>query len=75
MTVAKLVPSPDVRIRAIDATMRYTIGTEKTIRLEGVSGTQAAYDTIKGRIRATLAPDAAASLIEAIPADLKEIRT
>jgi hypothetical protein len=44
---------------------------EKTIRLEGVNNAQAAYETIKARIRATLAPDAAAGLIDAITNDLR----
>jgi hypothetical protein len=68
------VPSADVRARVLDMTMRYTVGLEKTIKLEGVAGTQAAYETIKARIRATLAPDAAVSLIDAITTDLKELR-
>lgn len=66
-------PSPDVRARVLDMTMRYTVGLEKTIKLEGLPGAQAAFETIKARIRATLAPEAALALIDAISKDLKEI--
>lgn len=69
----KLVPSPDTRLRAAEMTMRYTVGSEKTIRLEGIPGAQAALEVIKGRIRAKLAAAAAEELIEDIHHALRSV--
>lgn len=71
--VIKLAPSIDAKLRGADLTMRYTVGIEKTIRLEGLHGIREAFELIKARIRATLEPDAAALLIDDIQTSLKTL--
>jgi hypothetical protein len=70
----KLIPTPDTRLRAVDQTLRWTVGLTKTIKLEGVAGVAESFELIRSRIRGTLAPDLAESLIESITEDLKSIR-
>jgi hypothetical protein len=72
--VMKLVPSPETRLRASAMTMQYTIGLTKTIRLEGIPGLAQSFDLIRSRIRFTLAPELAESLIDSITEDLTSIR-
>lgn len=72
-TLAKLVPTPDARLRAMELLLRYTLPTEKVVRLEGIQGAQTAFEVIKSRIRAKLAPDVADELIEDIHHALKGI--
>jgi hypothetical protein len=72
--VLKLLPTPDARLRAADMSMRYTVGLEKTVRLEGVEGTKEAYDIIRRRILATLGNDAGSALIDSIKKDLLAAR-
>lgn len=69
--LAKLIPSPDTRLRAVEHTLRFTLPTEKIVRLEGLQGAQRAFEVIKTRIRARLAPPAAEELIEDIHQSLK----
>jgi hypothetical protein len=51
--LAKLVPSPDTRLRAAEITFKHTLPAEKIIRLEGFPGVQRAFDLMKSRIRFT----------------------
>jgi len=69
----KLTPSVDSRLRAVDMTMRYTVGLEKTIRLEGIQGVQQAFDVIKQRIRAALPAETATALLEDIKTQLRAL--
>jgi hypothetical protein len=71
--VLKLVPSVDSRLRGVDLTMRYSVGLEKTIRLEGLHGIREAFEMIKTTIRGRLAPDAASLLIDDIQTNLKTL--
>lgn len=54
-------------------TLRYTVGLDKTIRLEGPLQIQEAFDRINERIRATLAPAVANGLILDVDSDLKSL--
>jgi hypothetical protein len=69
-----LVPTIEARLRAAELTMRYTIGLTKTIKLDGVRGVAEAFERIRSRIRASLAPEAAERLISDISDDLRGIR-
>jgi hypothetical protein len=71
--VLKLVPSVDSRLRGVDLSMRYTVGLEKVIRLEGPHGIREAFEAIKATIRGRLAPDAATLLIDEIQTNLKTL--
>jgi hypothetical protein len=65
---AKLVPSPDTRLRAAEITFKHTLPAEKVIRLEGFPGVQRAFEVVKARIRAQLSPEVA----ERVIADIHE---
>jgi hypothetical protein len=69
-TFASLHPSPDVRLRAAELTMKYTVGQEKTVRLEGFVGAQSAFELIKMVLRAKLGPDQSAEVIADIHREL-----
>jgi hypothetical protein len=72
--LGELVPTVEARLRAAELTMRYTVGLTKTIKLDGVRGVAEAFEMIRSRIRASLAPEAAERLISDISADLQTIR-
>lgn len=69
----KLIPSPDTRLRAAEIPLRYTIGRERVIRVEGFPGAQQAFDVIRQRIRMKLGTQLAEELLEDIQLGLKEI--
>jgi hypothetical protein len=71
----RVTPSPDVRARALDMTMRYTVGLERVVRveLEGFRDVARAFDLIKTRIRSTLAPELAEALIDDIQQELRAL--
>ncbi len=69
--LVRTTPSPDVRLRAAELTMKYTVGLEKTIRLEGFPGVQQAFHLIKARVRAVLPSEAAEKLLADIGEHLK----
>jgi hypothetical protein len=59
----RLLPSAEACLRAAELTMKYTVGLEKTIRLEGFPGAQRAFEVIKARTRAVLPPEIAEKLL------------
>lgn len=67
------IPSPDARLRAADVALKYSIGSEKTIRLEGYRDVAMAFDLIQARIHASLPEHAAAALLTEIARDLRGI--
>lgn len=71
--VLKMVPSPDVRLRAGELPLKYTLGRERVIRVEGFPGAQRAFDVIRSRIRQKLGADVAEELLTDIQLSLKEI--
>lgn len=68
---ARLVPSPDTRLRAAELTMKYTVGLEKVIRLEGFQDVQRAFVIMKARVRAMLSPETAEALLNDIDQHLE----
>ena len=66
------IPSSDTRLRAAEMTMRYTVGLEKTIRLDGLIGAQEAFEIIRARIRTNLPTNAADALVADIETALRE---
>lgn len=64
---------PEARLRAVDLSMRYTLGLEKTIRLEGPFDVARAFDRMKDVIRRQLAPETAALIIDSIHEELRHL--
>lgn len=70
--VLKMATSPDTRLRAAEIPLRYTVGRERVIRLEGIPGTQRAFDVIRSTIRRKLGSGLAEELLTDIQFALKE---
>jgi hypothetical protein len=70
----KLIPSPDTRLRAAEIPIKYTIGREKTIRIEGFRGAERAFSVVRQKIRQKLGTQLAEELIQDIILGLKEVQ-
>ena len=68
----KLIPSPDTRLRAAELPIRYTVGRERVIRVEGFPGAQRVFDIIRSRIRQKLGSGLSEEMLEDIQLALKE---
>ncbi|MDP9176746.1 MAG: hypothetical protein M3O61_03610 [Gemmatimonadota bacterium] len=67
----KVVPSPDARLRAAEIPLRYTLGRESIVRLEGFPDAQRAFFTIEQVMRASLSEPVADSLMAQITESLR----
>lgn len=70
--VLKMATSPDTRLRAAEIPLRYTIGREHVVRLEGIPGVARAFDAIRSTIRQKLGSGLAEELLTDIQLALKE---
>lgn len=71
--VVKMATSPDTRLRAAEIPLRYTVGREHVIRLEGFPGADMAFTVVRQKIRQKLGSSLAEELIQDIIIALKEI--
>ena len=71
--VLRLAPTTDARLRAVEMALKYTLGLEKTVRLEGLDGVREAFEAVKTAVRATLPPETANEVLVAIHGELKKL--
>lgn len=71
--ILRLTPTTDARLRAVDTALKFTLGLEKTVRLEGLDGVREAFEAVKTAVRATLPPETANEVLVAIHGELKKL--